>query len=554
MIVELAVENLAIIESTRLDLESGFTVLTGETGAGKSLLIDAVELALGDRADTELVRTGAKAARVHVAFDLSDAPAALARLRELDIEAEDGLLTIDRSIAAEGRSQARINGRLTPASVLRGLGKTLIDLHGQHDHQSLLDPERHLGYLDAWIGSEADAPRTAVARDFERWQTAQARLNALRRGVRDREQRLDLLRFQIEEIESADIREGEMAELEADLNRLKFAERIGQAVFGALSGLADDEKCAIDCLGDAVRLVGGAEKFDPALSVRTEALQAALVTLEDAVSELRTYSETLEDDPAHLEVVAGRIDTLKKLRRKYGADEAGILAHLQSARTELELLENAEASEEEAGQAEAKARRTLEASASALKLIRVEKSVVLAELVEGQLRELAMARAIFQIIVRDKPVTPDGTDDVEFFFSANAGEAPKPLAKIASGGEISRVMLAIKTALAGRAGVPTLVFDEVDAGMGGRTAATVGKKLAELAKHRQVLVISHLPQVASQAARHFRIEKIERNGRVVTEVRLLEGQDRVEEIARMLAGERLTPAALENARQMIEGS
>ncbi|RYG35996.1 DNA repair protein RecN, partial [bacterium] len=442
MIVELAVENLAIIESTRLDLEPGFTVLTGETGAGKSLLIDAVELALGDRAETELVRTGAKSAIVHVAFDLSDAPVAMEKCRELGLEPEDGLLTIDRSVSATGRSQARINGRLMPASVLRGLGRTLIDLHGQHDHQSLLDAERHIGYLDAWIGHESDAPKGEVTRRFEIWQSARTRLKSLREGVRDREQRLDLLRFQIEEITGADPRQGEMEELEAELNRLKFAERIGQAVFGALNGLSDEEGCAVDRVGDAIRLVDGVTKFDETLENRSEALQSVLVTLQDAVSDLRTYTDSLDADPGRLDEVAGRMDLLKRMRRKYGVDEAAILAHLEAVRAELDDLENAEASEEEAVFAETTTRRSLDEAAACLTILRTEKAVVLAELVETQLRELAMSRALFQIQVREKPVSPDGADDIEFFFSANAGEAPKPLGKIASGGEISRVMLA----------------------------------------------------------------------------------------------------------------
>lgn len=551
MIVELSVENLAIIERAQITVGPGFTVLTGETGAGKSLLIDAIELALGERADSELVRAGAPKASVNVVFDLSGNTALEARFADLGIEVEDGLLTIHREVFAEGRSQCRVMGKLTPVGTLRQLGTLLVDLHGQHDHQSLLDAERHVGYLDAWIGAPAEQALGHVAEAAAKAAEAKKRLDALRAGLRDREHRIDLLRFQVNEIESVDPKPGEMEELESQLARLKYAEKLATASFAALAALADEEGCAVDSAGTAVSQLEAVVRYDAGLEKILEPLQAALVQLQEGAHDLRAYAETLEADPTMLDEVAGRIDSLKRLRRKYGDDEATILAFLAEARSELEMLTDAEESEESLRGAYEVARATLVSASAELTDLRTERAREFDRLVTEQLRDLAMERAVFE--TRFTPREPDahGADEVEFIFTANAGEPPRPLGKIASGGEISRVMLAIKTALAGRAGVPTLIFDEVDAGLGGRAAATVARKIEELATHYQVLVISHLPQIASRASSHFRIEKSESSGRVATRVRELPGEERVEEIARMLAGEDLTPSALANARELL---
>ncbi|AIE86128.1 DNA repair protein RecN [Fimbriimonas ginsengisoli] len=551
MIVELTVENLAIIERSQLVLKPGFTVLTGETGAGKSLLIDAIELALGERADTELVRTGASRASVSVVLDLSNEPAALARCQELGVGLEGTTLYIQREVAAKGGSQCRIGGKLTPVSTLRQLGSFLVDLHGQHDHQSLLDAERHIGFLDEWIGGPVVELLQRIEAAHERALEANRRLTSFRQGLRDREHRLDLLRFQVNEIEAVNPQPGELEELDAQLSRLKYAEKLATASFGALATVADQENCAIDQLGEAVKLLESAIRYDASLESVVAPMREALIEVEEAAHTLRGYSENLEADPARLDEVAGRIDSLKRLRRKYGADENEVLEFLHDAREQLALLEDGEASEEELVEAASRAGAALNEVASELTSLRKERAVEFAERTQHQLRDLAMDRAVFSVDIRPKPADATGADQVEFFFSANLGEPPRPLGKIASGGEISRVMLAIKTAMAGRAGVPTLIFDEVDAGLGGRAAVTVARKLGELAEHYQVLVITHLPQIAGRADHHFRIEKDESSGRVVTSVRLLEEHERVEEIARMLAGDHVTDAVRANAREML---
>ncbi len=554
MIVELNVENLAIIERSRLELGPGFTVLTGETGAGKSLLIDAIELALGERADSELVRAGATRASVNVVLDLSAEITAQQKCADLGIELEDGKLFIQREVAVEGRSQCRIGGKLTPVSTLKQLGACLVDLHGQHDHQSLLDREQHVSYLDAWIGQPAKDLLALVAEAFTAAETARRRLAELRTGIREREQKLDLLRFQVSDIEAVSPYVGEFDELEAQLTRLKHAEKLASASYAALSAVSDDENCVVDGLSLAVKALEDAMKFDPSLEAVVAPLREALYQIEEGAHGLRAYSEGLDADPTSLDTVAERIDALKRLRRKYGEDEVAVLAYLEETRAQLAILEDAEASEENLLTTYAAAQLELVAACGQLTKLRQKRSEEFGELVQSQLRDLAMDRALFSVGFSARTPDASGADDVEFIFSANAGEAPKPLGKIASGGEVSRVMLAIKTALAGKAGVPTLIFDEVDAGLGGRAAATVARKLEELSQFYQVVVISHLPQIASRATTHYRIEKVESSGRVNTQVRYLNPDERIEEIARMLAGESVTESAMANARELLCGS
>ncbi|RYG26988.1 DNA repair protein RecN [bacterium] len=551
MIVELTVENLAIIDRAQVGLGPGFTVLTGETGAGKSLMIDAIELALGERAATELVRAGSPKATVNVVIDVSDAPAVRAQCDDLGIPVEDNLLYIQREVLAEGRSTCRVGGRMTPVAGLRALGRALVDLHGQHDHQALLDPEGHVAYLDAWIGEPAVRLRQNVAEKYGVAEGARRALADLRKGLRDREQRVDLLKFQVNEIETANPQAGETETLEAQLSRLKNTERLAEASLGALNALTEQEGCAVDLLGDAVKSLEGILRYDASLEEVIKPLQEALYALEEGAHSLRGYTEELDADPATLDEVQHRLDVLKRLRRKYGENEEAVLEHLAAAQEELGQLEDAEASEDKLLQRVEKADRALEKAAAELTAIRKEKAKEFGVLVETQLRDLAMAKAQFAVDIKPRPADAHGADQVEFIFQANAGEPMRPLAKIASGGEISRVMLAMKTALAGRAGVPTLIFDEVDAGLGGRAAATMARKLEELAGHYQLVVISHLPQIAARAATHYRIEKGEVDGRVVTRVVRLNNEQRVEEIARMLAGEKLTEASLANAREML---
>ena len=549
MIVELRVENLAIIKQVEVHFLGGFSVMTGETGAGKSLLIDALELALGERADTELVRTGSPKASVQLVADLSHSPAIREWCSAESIELEENRLIIHREVYAEGRSQAKVNGRTIPVATLRVLGKQLVDLHGQHQHQSLFDPETHIEFLDLWIGPEVVSLKLKVAAHFETFSELKRRADALKRNVRDREQKIDMLRFQVDEISNFAPVVGEEDELLSSLSRMRNLERISQSVAKALDVLSEGESNARDLLGIGLQAVEEAARFDATLS--TSDLETASVALNEGINVLSRYVDTLEMDPQLLETMDDRLDALRKLKRKYGDSEQEILSFLDSASRELSDLENAEASQETIEAEVNEAHSRLIELCETLSQIRHEKSELFTKEVQDHLKDLSMNRAVLSARMMTVQPTATGSDTLEFLFSANAGEVAKPLAKIASGGEISRVMLALKSVLAGRAGVPTLIFDEVDTGLGGQAATSVGRKIRELGKHYQVISISHLPQVAAQGTHQYRIEKSEEGGRVATQVVKLSGEERVDEIARMLAGDQISESARANARELL---
>lgn len=549
MLRALTVKDVATIESCSMSFGAGLTVLTGETGAGKSLLVDAIGLALGGRADSDLVRSGSRKAVVSLSASVSGA--ALAVCEANGIEPEDGEIVVVREVSAEGRSTVRVNGRLASVGVLRSIGAELVDLHGQHDHQALLEVERQIAFLDSWIGSPCLVLREAVEALYGEVEGVRRRLATLRADRRDIEQRVDMLRFQVEEISSIAPVAGEFEELEARLSRLKNASRLLEAASSALVALDEGEDTAIVRLGASLHALKAGAALDPSLEQTIDPLRESLYSLEEAVRALRAYHESLDMDPAALEECAARMDALKRLRKKYGEDEAAVIAYLEKAKGELALLEESGTSEDELVASLADAEARLQKKCAELTKVRTRAAQEFAATVTKHVRELAMEKAEFEVRISPKPVAADGADAVEFYFTANPGDPPRPMAKVASGGEISRIMLAIKVASAGRAGVPTLIFDEVDSGLSGRAAAVTATKLAELARHYQVMVISHLPQIAGRATTHFRIEKGVQAGRTHTEVVELEGEERVAEVARMLAGEKVGESALANARELI---
>lgn len=551
MLIELSVENLAIVERARLELGDGFTVLTGETGAGKSLLVEALGLALGDRADTGLVRTGCERAVVAMVVDVGGNRAAQAACAEHGLEFDGGQVVIQREVGADGRSIARVGGRPTSVAALRALGLALVELHGQHEHQALCSPAVQRDCLDEWIGEAAMGLRPEIAVAFERRTEAQCRLDALEAGMLDREQRLDVLRHQVAEIESVSPQPGEVESLKADLERLSHAAKLQEAIQGATDDLAADERGAADTLARAVARLRAVERYDPSLGAALEALESAQGSLGLAREHLRARWEASGAEPGTLDRIADRLDALQRLRRKYGADEDEVLAHLAGARAELASLEDAETSLVEAQRDVAEADAALQAAAGRLSAVRAEQAGRYAALVESELRELAMPAARFEMALTPKGVEADGADVVEMRFSANPGEPVLSLVKVASGGEMSRLMLAIEVVFAGRTGVPTLIFDEIDSGLGGQAAATVARKLHQVSRQRQVIVISHLPQIACRADRHWRIDKAEEDGRTKVRLTALEGETRVAEIARMLAGEEVGGSALANARELL---
>lgn len=551
MVQELTVENVAVIERASFRPGAGFTVLTGETGAGKSLLVDAIGLALGARADADLVRHGAARAVVTLLVDLRSNPLAMAKCAEQGVSFDEGQLVVQREVSHDGRSTVRLNGRPAAVGTLREIGSLLVDMHGQHDHQSLVHQDKQLAFLDAWIGDEASVLVASVEEAFRRHEGLSRRLVSLRNGQRAREQRIDLLRYQIEEIQAVGPVPNETEELAIRLARLKNSVRLTTGVNEGLETLADGDAAALTAVRTALRSLDALAELDASLVEVTDGLRAAEVGLDEAVRSLRSYCAGLDDDPEALEAAASRIDALSRLHRKYGEDDAAVLQHLAAAIDELRQLEGEDLSEEELAAETESARCELDEVAGRLTLVRERHAGDFARDVTAELKELAMPNAKLVISLARQDVGPDGQDLIEFLFSANAGEPPRPLGKVASGGELSRLMLAVKVVSAGRAGVPTLIFDEIDTGLSGAAAATAARKMAQLAAHNQVLAISHLAQIASAADVQFRIKKTERNGRVHTSVERLEPDQRVEEVARLIAGEEVSESARAHAREML---
>jgi len=550
MLVELAVEQIAIIDRLNLRFEPGLNVLTGETGAGKSILIDALSLALGERAEAEMLRAGAEHAQVTAVFDVSSSSRLLERLQELGITPEDGLLYLTRDLFAGGRSQARINGRPVPIATLKAVGDLLVDLHGQHQHQSLFNAGEQMRFLDEWCGEKVLSLKAELSECVREMRALQRELSSLQADARERAHLLDLYTFQKQEIEQAHLTPGEEEELLAEERRLAHAEKLFATAETAYELLTAGEPAAVDLLAQAVRALEEILPIDAELQPLVENLQNAMYAVQDASAELRAYRDRVEFNPERLNEVQDRLHLIRTLKRKYGDTIEAVLEYLREVTEKMERLQGGEERAEELAAALRRTEERAQQLATELSRLRREGARRFEQAVAQELSELAMPRARFEVKLTPKPLESDGVDAVEFLIAPNPGEPPRPLSKIASGGELSRVMLAIKGVLAGVEDVPTLVFDEIDIGIGGRTAGVVGEKLHSLSRQRQILCITHLPQIASRARLHLLIEKREAEGRTVTAVTPVEGDARVREIARMLGdtGE----SALRHAREMLE--
>ncbi len=564
MLVQLSVRNLAIIRDIRLDFGPGLTALTGETGAGKSILIDALGLVLGARASSDLVRSGAARAWAEAIFDLADLPATEALLSQLaayGVEPEDGQLIVTREIQANGRSVARINGQAVPASVLNAIGSALVDIHGQSDHLSLLKAERQLDLLDRYAGLLG--LREELARRVQEYRSVRRQLERLRAEEREREHRADLLRYQVQEIEAARLRPGEEEELLAERARLQNAERLAMLASDVLMLLEGEELGVLDGIRRASVRLDELGRLDSTQESLAEQLREALYVLQDVARSVRAYAEELEADPERLTAIEDRIDTIRRLKRKYGDTIEAILDYADRARRELASLES---SEELLGELEARLvhlARDVVQLATELSQRRRQAARALEEAMGEAMRGLRLGQGVFVVAFDDPPelldpqaaadrCTETGWDRIEFVMAPNPGQEPRPLARIASGGELARLMLALKSILSEVDDTPTLVFDEIDVGIGSRSAQVVGERLWQLAREHQVIVISHLPQIAAFADRHFKITKHVVDGTTETRVQLLEGEARLEELAAMLDGTPVTPESLANARAMLE--
>lgn len=562
MLKELHIKNFAIIDELHVHFGRGLHVFTGETGAGKSIIIEALSLALGGRASTEMIRSGEEMASIEAAFDLAGQPDTVELAQAHGIDVDDDELVIKRAISAS-RNRVYVNGTLSTVSVLELLGAKLVEIHGQYDQQTLLHPEHQLDIFDSYAGV-LDL-RRVLERQYYYLQGLRKRLADHMQQANERERRQQLVQFQLQEIDQASLRPGEEDELRGERQILMHTEKLLHITQGSSDLLYAGEDTVIERLGRVLPGIEDASAIDPVLKAVLEDLRSALYQLEEAGRTLGDYASRVEFDPARLAEMEERLAELSAMKRKYGATIDDILAHRESLATELETLQH-QAENVEALRAEITAtERQLCEQALDLSQRRMAVGQTLEQAVETELQALSMSGARFVIAFQRRPdpagfirrdeapvaLMPTGIESVEFLFTSNPGEEPRPLAKIASGGELSRVMLALKSILAAIEQVPTLVFDEVDAGIGGAVAETVGRKLKALTTTSQVFCITHLPQVASRGDVHFLIEKQMLLGRTVTGVRPLTQRERVDEIARMSGGLVITETTRKLAAELL---
>jgi DNA repair protein RecN (Recombination protein N) len=550
MLIELRIENFAVIERLSVSLEPGLNVLTGETGAGKSIIVGALSLLLGERASSEAVRAGASRAVVEGVFDVTRRAEIVGLLDAHGVAPEDGLLVLRREVAAEGRNRAWVNGSASTAGLVGELGGRLVDLHGQHEHQALLRVDAQRAILDAYAGQ---TDRVAELRSaYDALRQAGRDLDQLEVRRREIEQRADFLRFQLGEIEEAALDPHEEARLEEESRRLEHAEDLARLSQALHQELYEGEAAVTGVLGALRRELDHLIRIDPSQESARELLDAAYFSAEELGRRMGDYASRIEHDPARLDAIQARRDLLFRLRNKYGPTLNDVLATGQRARQELDALETAVFQRNALEKAVAEAQATFDAIASSVTTTRHSAAAALAAEVMRILPALGLEGARFHVALDPlDPHGPDGAERVEFLVAVNRGFEPRSLSRVASGGELSRVMLALKTILARVDAVPTLVFDEIDAGIGGRIAVQVGAQLREVARHHQVFAITHLPQIASRADHHLLVQKAEAGASTTASLEDLRGDDRVRELARMLGGDPESPTSLDHARELL---
>ncbi|MEC4890090.1 MAG: DNA repair protein RecN [Nitrospira sp.] len=557
MLTELRILNFAILEELSLQFEAGFTILTGETGAGKSLLIDAIALLVGGRASAEHIRHGQDEASLEAAFQIHDRHPLLSRLRGQGVlGAADSQLIVRRVISRSGRNRVYLNGSMCSLHALEELGGTLVDIHGQHDQQSLLSPSTQLEVVDAFGGLQELRGRYRQA--YDAWKSLCEERDGVSALMQERAGREEFLRFQHAELEEAALQAGEDEALQQERRRLGASQRIGALTAEVLDRLHADGQGVLVNLGLMERALGELTEIDAEMGDASRLAIEARVILKEVAGQVRDYAERLDADPARLAAIEDRLSLIQKLKKKYGGTIEAALELHQRIKRELEGLEGSDARLEQLGRRIEQQNAELRMLAEQLSQKRTDVAKRMTKVVRHELGELRMGQTVFEVQVHSEDgqgsLGPDGIDQVEFLLSANAGEPPKALSKVASGGELSRVMLALKTVLAERDHVPVLIFDEIDTGVGGAVAAAIGKRLRGLGRYHQVFCITHLPQVASAAHHHLCVEKAPRAGRTVTTVRALEGSDREHEIARMLGGATITKKVRETAAELIAGA
>nr|WP_325257789.1 DNA repair protein RecN [uncultured Oscillibacter sp.] len=553
MLELLHIENIAVIEEADIQFRPGFNALTGETGAGKSIVIDAMGAVLGGRTSRDLIRTGA--AKAFVSAEFSEVPPDLPGLLENGFSPdEDGNLLLQREISSEGKNACRVNGRPITVAQLRQIGGELLNIHGQHDGAQLLDEELHGAYLDRF--GQTEGPLEAYKTAYAVLADLRDQIRALQMDEAEKARRIDSLRFQIEELERAELRSGEEEELEQKRNLLRNGEKYLSALSGADYSLSGDDESAgaVNQLRDAEEALSGVRNLDGELSEvyrRLGALRSEAYDLAETVRDLR---EAFDFSPEELDAAESRADQLYRLKKKYGATVEDMIAYLEQRRAELDAIETADDTLILLEQKRKKAEQAVQTAGGALTAARKQAAAELETRIQKELRDLDMNRVRFSIAFEEKEPSPDGCDMVRFLMSANAGEDLKPIAKIASGGELARIMLALKNVLAEQEAIGTLVFDEVDTGVSGRAAQKVAEKLAQVSRRKQVLCVTHLPQLAAMADTHFSVEKGEHKGRTFTQVVLLDRERRKAELARITGGAKVTDALLASAGELLDAA
>lgn len=553
MLNQLSVRNVAVIDKLDINLHDGVSVLTGETGAGKSIIIDSINMILGDRANKELVRYGTDKAVVQAVFD---APKSVINiLEENDIDVEDGTVIITRQVTKEGKSVARINGMVVTLNILREISDRLINIHGQHDNQALLTPIRHITFLDAYADNEEYINRykdiLSKKREIEK------KISSLEMDEQEKMQRIDLLEYQVKEIKKASLEKDEEDDLREQRDIYTNAEQITKSVNEAYMNLyeGDEIQSAYDGISIAVNEISQISDLNPQLKSIYDTLNEIMYSLEDTAHEIKEFGETVEFDEQALNEIEERLDLISRLKRKYGNSIEEILEYLKKAESELNDIKLSDERTNELKEELKNITKELKEKGNVLTQRRENAAKVLEENIEKSLHELNMEKSKFKVsIENDGTFYDNGMDKVEFLISTNPGEPLKPLVKIASGGELSRVMLAIKSILADSDGVDTMIFDEIDTGVSGKAAMSIAKKLAVIAKNKQVICITHLPQLTAMADNHYLIQKNTDGELASTTLKELDEEGRELELARIIDGGEVTELALSHAKQMLENA
>lgn len=553
MLSNLRVRNFAIIDEIEVEFSSGMTVLTGETGAGKSILVDALGLVLGERGGSGIVRAGSERAEFSAEFDVSQLPHVAAWLIEQALDS-DGECFLRRVISSDGRSRAFVNGNSVPLQTLQQIGEMLLDIHGQHFHQSLGKAAVQRELLDHF--ADAELLRSATESTFAEWRDLESELRELRAADSDRASRLDLLSFQTQELDALDLQDGEIETLQSDRDRLQNSGRLAEGVSNALTSIFDaDNGSAQSMIADACHTLDILSRVDPSLAPILALLRESDILVSEAAENLRRYADSLDMDPAHRDRVEERLDAIHSIARKHRVDAEDLAGLRETLKTQLHDLQTAEERGDELDRRVAAAKVQYLEIAHKLSMRRREAALRFSQQVSAAMADLGMAGGRFVVAIEDNPDREPnrfGIDRIEYLISANPGQEPMPLSKVASGGELSRMSLSIQVIASDGSAIPTMIFDEVDSGVGGGTAEMVGQRLRDLGSARQVLCVTHLPQVASLANHHFRIVKMTDGQSTRTAISSLTRDERVEELARMLGGVELTERTRQHAAEMLE--